>query len=120
MGSGRASVIEAIARRVMGGQMEEAAQQYEQLLRAERLTFDVDEVPEVYLSTADSWTDCALRYLVPVRSRRAMASALVLAMSRELSKPEHRGRTHTVYPRTEVKLRAEWSTADAADKDIAT
>ncbi len=104
-------VLEAVARRVLGDRMEEAARQYEQLLRAERLMFDVDQVPRVYLGPADSSTACAVRYLVPVRSRRAWASQMILETSRELAKPEHRGRIISVYPRQELLLRRDWPAA---------
>jgi small conductance mechanosensitive channel len=98
-------VIESTARRVIGDQMEDAAQQYEELLRSHRLAFDVDEVPKVYLSAAESWTDCTLRYLVPVRTRRGWASTLTLEVSRELAKPEHAPRIIPSYPRREVIVR---------------
>jgi small-conductance mechanosensitive channel len=98
-------VIESTARRVIGDQMEDAAQQYERLLRSHRLGFDVDETPKVYLSAADSWTDCTLRYLVPVRTRRGWASTLTLEVSRELAKPEHATRIVPSYPRREVIVR---------------
>jgi small-conductance mechanosensitive channel len=101
-------VIESTARRVLGEQMVQAVQRYEQLLRAERLMFDVDEVPRVYLSAADSWTDCTLRYLVPVRTRRLWSSTLLLEISREIARPEHRGLIVPVYPRREVVVRNEW------------
>jgi small conductance mechanosensitive channel len=101
-------VIEEAAREVLGDEMATAAQRYEDLLRAERLAFDVDEVPRVFLSMADSWTDCTLRYLVPVRARRRYASALVLACNQAMARPEHAGRVLPVYPRTEVVLRERW------------
>ena len=106
-----AKVLEATARRALGGQMEEAAQRYEQLLRAERLKFDVDDVPRVYLSGADAWTVCTIRYLVPIRSRRAWASTMLLEVSRELARPEHQEKIRSVYPRTEVMLRERWGGA---------
>jgi small conductance mechanosensitive channel len=104
-----AQVLETTARRVLGEQMETAAQQYQDLLEAERLAFDVDEIPRVYLSTADSWTDCTIRYLVPVRTRRRWSSALILEIAQETARPEHKGRILPVYPRTEVKLWDDWS-----------
>lgn len=104
-------VLEATARRALGGQMEEAAQRYEQLLRAERLKFDVDDVPRVYLSSADAWTVCTIRYLVPIRSRRAWASTMLLEVSRELARPEHQEKIRSVYPRNEVMLRESWGGA---------
>jgi small conductance mechanosensitive channel len=102
-------VLQEVARRVLGPEMADAAQRYENLLRAQRLTFDVDEVPRVYLSSADSWTDCTIRYLVPVRSRRTWSSRLVLAASEEMASAEHAGRILPVYPRTEVLLRDGWA-----------
>jgi small-conductance mechanosensitive channel len=98
-------VIEATARRVIGDQMEDAVQQYERLLRSPRLSFEVDDVPRVYLSSAESWIDCTLRYLVPVRTRRSWASTLTLEISREVAKPEHAGRIITGYPRRELFTR---------------
>lgn len=104
-----AEVLEATARRVLGPQMAKAAEQYEQLLRDAHLLFDVDEIPRVYLSPSDSWTDCTVRYVVPVRSRRLWASSLVLEFSRELARPEHQGRIISVYRRTEVVVRKDWT-----------
>lgn len=98
-------VIETTARRVIGDQMGDAVQQYERLLRSHRLTFDVDEVPRVYLSSAETWIDCTLRYLVPVRTRRSWASALTLEITRELARPEHAPRILTAYPRREMFVR---------------
>lgn len=104
-----AEVLEATAHRVLGPQMAKAAEQYEQLLRDAHLLFDVDEIPRVYLSPSDSWTDCTVRYVVPVRSRRLWASSLVLEFSRELARPEHQGRIISVYRRTEVVVRKDWT-----------
>ena len=98
-------VIDRTARRVIGDQMEDAVQEYERLLRSQRLSFAVDEVPRVYVSSAESWFDCTLRYLVPVRTRRSWASTLTLEISRELAKPEHAGRILTGYPRRELFVR---------------
>lgn len=101
-------VLSGVARHVLGEQMERAAQQYDQLLKAARLAFEVEEVPYVYLSMAESWTDCTIRYLVPVRSRRRWGTALTLAVSRELKQPAHQGRIIGVYPRREIVTREQW------------
>jgi small conductance mechanosensitive channel len=108
-------VLEEMARRELGAEMSDAAQRYEQLLRSERLFFGVEEVPKVFFSLADSWTDCTIRYLVPVRTRRAWASRLVLAASQEMARPEHAGRILPVYQRTEVLLRRDWSGEPTAE-----
>lgn len=106
-----AKVIEDTARQLMGHEMQDAVQRYEQLLRAERLDFSVEEVPRVYLSGEESWTDCTLRYLVPVRSRRHWSSLLTLEISRALARPEHAGRILPVYTRREIRVHEEWPAA---------
>lgn len=101
-------VIERTAQEELGQEMASAVQTYEALLRSEHLDFDVDQVPRVYLSLADAWTNCTLRYLVPVRTRRSWASRLVLRISQELAAPAHAGRIVGGYPRTEVRLQETW------------
>lgn len=107
-----AKVIEETARQLMGDEMQDAVQRYERLLRAERLDFSVEEVPRVYLSGEESWTDCTLRYLVPVRSRRHWSSLLTLEISRALARPEHAGRILPVYTRREIRVHEEWPAVD--------
>jgi small-conductance mechanosensitive channel len=113
------SVLEGVARRTLGEDMAAAAQQYQELLLARQLAFEVEELPRVYLSMADSWTDCTIRYLVPVRTRRHWSSTLTLAASQEMAKPEHRGRIVPVYPRTEVLLREQWQPAAVEESPAA-
>ena len=103
-----AKVIQETVKQVLGDQMADAAHRYQQLLAAERLTFDVEELPRVYVSLAESWTDCTVRYVVPVRTRRMWSSALVLAVTQELARPEHAARVLPVYPRREVTVRQQW------------
>jgi small conductance mechanosensitive channel len=100
--------FEAVAKRVLGSIMAEPTQQYRQLLERARLSFDVDEVPRVFLSTADAWTNCVVRYLVPARTRRRWSTALLLALVEESNRPEHKGKIIPAYPRTEVRLRDQW------------
>jgi small conductance mechanosensitive channel len=102
-------VLQETAKRVLGDEVATAATTYQELLERERLAFEVEEVPRVYLSPADSWMDCTIRYVVPVRTRRKWSSALVLAIAEEVARPEHAGRILTVYPRTEVQLRENWT-----------
>lgn len=106
-----AEIIERTATAALGEQMADAAQRYEALLEAERLQFEVDAVPRVYLSLADAWTNCTLRYLVPVRTRRRWASTLVLEVTRALSLPVHAGRIISAYPRTEAVVLPSWQAA---------
>lgn len=106
-------VLERMAHDELGDDMASAVETYQSLLRSERLDFDVDAVPRVYLSPADAWTNCTLRYLVPVRSRRSWMSRLVLRASREFAAPAHVGRIVGAYPRTEVQLRTSWAVGHA-------
>jgi len=108
-------VIEDAARRTLGEEMAEATQRYEALLRREHLMFDVEELPRVYVSLADSWTDCTVRYVVPVRTRRHWSSTLILAITGELARPEHRGRIIPVYPRSEITIQRQWPQAAGTD-----
>jgi hypothetical protein len=48
--------------------------------------------------------DGPVRYLVPVHERRRWSTDLLLAVSRELTKPVHRGRILAGYPRTRIDL----------------
>jgi hypothetical protein len=110
------SLFEATARRVLGEDMVVAADRYQQLLKAERLDFGVDEVPRVYVSAAESWTDCTIRYLVPVRSRRRWSSALLMEITRELATPEHQRRVIPAYPRREIAVRLDGQTPQRPDR----
>lgn len=110
-------VLRETARRVLGESMAAAAEQYLKLLARERLAFEVEELPQVYLSSADSWTDCTIRYLVPVRSRRRWSSALLLEIWKELQRPEHTARILAVYPRTEVRLGDAWPLRQTTDTE---
>lgn len=63
----------------------------------------------MHLSTNTSWTDCSIRCLVPVRSRRSWASTLLVEINQELGRPVHASRIIGVYPRSEVRLRENWT-----------
>jgi small conductance mechanosensitive channel len=101
-------VLERVAQEVVGDGMAAAAEQYADLLARARLNFDVDEAPRVFISTADAWTNCTVRYLVAARERRRRASDLLVALSATASAPEHAGQIVSGYPRTEVRLHADW------------
>jgi small-conductance mechanosensitive channel len=108
-----AQVLEDTARRVLGPEMAEAARQYQALLASERLDFGVDEVPRVYLSGTESGTNCTVRYLIPVRTRRRWESELLAAIGQELARPEYRDRIQPVYPRREVRVTRDWPETSA-------
>jgi small conductance mechanosensitive channel len=96
-------VVRRLAREVVGSEMEVHARGYRDLLLKEGVYFDVEEEPQVYLSLTDSYVKCTVRYLVPIRARRRMASLLVERLLEETSKAEHIGKILSGYPRVEVK-----------------
>ena len=96
------AVFRRVAADIVGPMMDEPAAQYRKILEREGLYYDVEAEPQVYLSLADSWTNCTVRYLVPVRQRRRWASELIEALSREMAAPEHRGRIIGGYPHTDI------------------
>ena len=98
------AVFRRVATDIVGPMMDEPAAQYRKILEREGLYYDVEAEPQVYLSLADSWTNCTVRYLVPVRQRRRWASELIEALSREMAAPEHRGRIIGGYPHTDVVM----------------
>jgi len=103
------AVFERVAREVFGSQMEEPARDYHELLARARLAFDVEDEPKAFVSFAESWVDCTIRYLVPVRARRRWASELTAALARETAKPEHRGKLIDGYPRQEMRVERGWN-----------
>jgi small conductance mechanosensitive channel len=109
-------VLEHVAAEVVGKRMDEPAEEYRRLLERARLAFDVEREPRVFVSLADSWTNCTIRYLVPARERRRWSSALLLAVATELSRPEHAGRIRPGYPRAEVRLDETPSTGDGGPR----
>lgn len=100
-------VARAIADKIVGHMMREPIAKYRDLLERQRLAYNIDEQPQVYLAFADAFTNCTVRYLVPVQQRRRWSTELILAISRELERPEHRGRIFPGYPRTQVDLAGE-------------
>lgn len=98
------NAFERVARDLFGEKMAEPAREYQQLLDRARLAFDVDQEPRAFISEAESWVNCTVRYLVPARARRRWASELAVALSLEIKKPEHRGKIIGGFPRQEVKV----------------
>jgi len=97
-------VARAIAGKIVGHMMREPIAKYRDLLERQRLAYDIDDRPQVYLSSTNAFTHCTVRYLVPVQQRRRWSTELILAISREMERPEHRGRIIPGYPRTQVDL----------------
>lgn len=105
-----ARIVEDVARNTLGGEMIEATHRYEELLRRHGLALAVEELPRVYFSLADAWTNCTVRYVVPVRTRRHWSSTLIVAVTTEIARPEHRSRILPVYPRQEITVKGDWPT----------
>jgi small-conductance mechanosensitive channel len=91
-------LIADIARRVIGPAMAGPVATYRTLLDAEGLGFDVADEPQVYVSLSESWTDITVRYLVNARERRRWSSAMLLEISTELNRREHREHVRPSYP----------------------
>lgn len=100
-------VFERAANAVVGDMMREPAVQYRALLARQSLVYDIEEAPQVYLAPGDTWTNCIVRYLVPLRQRRRWSTDMLVAISIELAKPEHRGRILAGYPRSNIELHPE-------------
>lgn len=109
-------VLEALANRVLADSMEDAAAKYEALLRTAGLREEIAPAPQVFIALEDSWTKITIRYVVTARERRKWKSQLVLAVSEEMAKPEHRGRIISVLPRHQVQLIG----ADGQARDVVT
>jgi len=88
-------VLREVTDRVIGERMTEAADRYAAVLATWGLSEEVARRPEVYLSPGDSGTLLTLRYLVPVRERRAWLSRLMLAVAEAQADPRHAGRIVT-------------------------
>lgn len=99
------NVFEETARRVIGERMVNAAAEYEALLARARLAFDIAGEPQVFVSLAESWTDCTIRYLVHARERRRWSTALIVALSAETAREKHAGKIIPASPQTQVTIR---------------
>lgn len=95
--------IEAIARRVFEGYMEEPAEHYEAILSRAGLARKVAREPEIFVNTTDWSTNVIIRYLVDARERRIWKSRLVTELTVALAQPEHRGKILPAYPRRQLQ-----------------
>ncbi len=105
------SVVKDVVDRALGDSMVAPAAEYARLLRVARLEDDVAAHAQAYVSPTASWVDITVRYLVPVRERRAWATKMQLALSAELARPEHAGRITGSYPVRKVVSYAPQDTA---------
>jgi len=91
-------VFKNTARRVLGPQMQNVAEEYQAILSRENLEFEVQEEPQVYASPTPSWIDLTIRYLAPVRQRRRSSTEIFVAIQLEMDKPEHKSKIISSYP----------------------
>ncbi len=99
-----ADVARRAAAEVSGDWMATMSAEYGALLSRVGLEGEASERPEAYLTPGESWTSIVVRYLVPVRERRACASRMTLALAQAFSLPEHAGRIVAAYPTRRVAL----------------
>ncbi|MFP2902785.1 mechanosensitive ion channel family protein, partial [Corallococcus sp. 4LFB] len=97
-------LLRRLALEVVGADMAAPARQYEALLLKARLEGAVADVPEVYVSLAESWTNISIRYLVHARQRRKWKSLLSERVMVELNQPAHAAHIIPVLPRQQVQL----------------
>jgi small conductance mechanosensitive channel len=97
-------VVKDTASRVLGSAMCEPSQQYRDMLQGRGLSDEVREEPSVFAQPFESWTRVVVRYLVHARERRLRISELYIAISEELSKPEHASKIVSGYPRQQVEI----------------
>lgn len=95
-------LVRRITEELIGDSMKTSAQHYQSLLRKTGLEYDISEVPQVFLSAGNSWTDCTVRYLVELRKRRHWASLIFEKLSEELGKNEHQHQLTPAYPKSIV------------------
>jgi small-conductance mechanosensitive channel len=99
-----AGVLRELTHELLADEMAAPAREYERILQIARLEKTVACEPQVFISLDDSWTNLTVRYLVPARERRRWKSALALAVSEELKKPEHETRIVGVFPRRQIQF----------------
>jgi small-conductance mechanosensitive channel len=97
-------VVRSVARRVLAGEMEAPAAEYETILQRAGLVREIAREPEVFVSTTEWSTDLTIRYLVDARQRRLWKSRLITDLTLELAAPEHAGRIIPAYPRRQLQI----------------
>ncbi|WP_373048508.1 mechanosensitive ion channel family protein [Vulgatibacter sp.] len=96
----------------IGEAMAEPARRYADVLRQQGLEIPIATEPEVFLTPVESWTEIAVRYLVPARGRRVWKSRLTLAVLGAYRRPDYADRIFPGYPREQQQR------VDAAGKPI--
>jgi small-conductance mechanosensitive channel len=114
-------VLTRVADELLGPLMATPAQHYAQILQQAGLMEPVADRPQVFASSAESWTDLSIRYLVPARERRKWKSELLLRVTEAFAQPEIATRVLPAYPRRQLQrispegAPVTWSPDAAAD-----
>jgi small-conductance mechanosensitive channel len=95
--------LRQVAASLLGDQMVEPARAYARRLERSGLVEPIAEVPQVFASMEESWTNLTIRYLVGARERRRWKSELVVRVTEELNRTEHEGKILAVYPRRQLQ-----------------
>jgi hypothetical protein len=98
------AVLAKTAGELLGDLMRQPAEDYRAILAGAGLNETIAAQPQVFASSAESWTDLSIRYLVPARERRRWKSELVVLTGEVLARPENASRIRAAYPRRDVKL----------------
>lgn len=98
------AILTQTARELLGEMMASPVEQYRKILAQAGLQEAIAAEPQVFASSAESWTDLSIRYLVPARERRRWKSQLVVLTGEVLARPENASRVRPAYPRREVRL----------------
>jgi small-conductance mechanosensitive channel len=97
-------VMEKKAAEVIGDYMLKPVSEYTRILRRAKLTENVPEKPQVFLSASDYGTEIIIRYLVGARERRKWKTELLIWLTEEVNKSEFRNKILPVYPRQQLQF----------------
>lgn len=84
--------------RVLGEDMVEPAREYRRRLQGAGLDYEISEKPQVFLEQTDAWSNVIVRYLVAARSRRVVATRLLLELHEAMATPDAAARIIPAYP----------------------
>lgn len=93
-------VLRQVTEDLIGESMRQSTELYQNLLLRKGLGYVIEAKPQVYLSGADSWTNCTIRYLVELRKRRVWSSLIFEKVSNEIVKEKHGHRIIPAYPKS--------------------
>jgi small-conductance mechanosensitive channel len=97
-------ILENKAEQIIGNYMREPAKRYSTILRKAGLAEEVPEIPQVFASASDSWTNIIIRYLVGAGERRKWKTELLLKINEEIDKPEYKNKIIPVYSRQQIQF----------------